>query len=122
MSNAIITVENLGKRYSLRHQTGERYTALRDVITDKAKSLFRRNSRKASRVNGPPQRLNSSTSPAFARSGAAGNFFFQLLRMSAFESPAVASHPLRQRFSPSCRALRAGSSFLEDPYCPLRGQ
>lgn len=43
MSDPIISVENLGKKYSLRHQRSERYTALRDVLTDKAKSLFRRN-------------------------------------------------------------------------------
>ena len=49
MSEAIITVENLGKKYSLRHETGERYTALRDVIANKAASLFRRNGRKARR-------------------------------------------------------------------------
>ncbi len=35
----IIKVENLGKKYILRHQAKERYVALRDVITDKAKSL-----------------------------------------------------------------------------------
>ena len=46
MSDTIISVENLGKRYSLRHQTGQRYTALRDVITDKARSFFRRNGNK----------------------------------------------------------------------------
>ncbi len=40
MSDAIITVQGLGKKYSIRHQTSERYTALRDVITDKARSLF----------------------------------------------------------------------------------
>jgi hypothetical protein len=45
MSEAIITVENLGKRYMLRHQRNERYTALRDVIAEKAKNLFRRNGR-----------------------------------------------------------------------------
>src|SRR5437660_7182429 len=43
MSETIITVENLGKKYSIRHQRNKRYTALRDVITDKAKSFFRRN-------------------------------------------------------------------------------
>src|SRR5205085_7942847 len=43
MSDTIISVENLGKKYSIRHQRNERYTALRDVITDKAKSLFRGN-------------------------------------------------------------------------------
>jgi lipopolysaccharide transport system ATP-binding protein len=39
----IISVENLGKKYSIRHERNEPYTALRDVITDKAKSFFRRN-------------------------------------------------------------------------------
>jgi hypothetical protein len=40
MSDPIITVENLGKRYSLRHQT-ERYTALRDVIARRATAPLR---------------------------------------------------------------------------------
>jgi hypothetical protein len=43
-SDVIIRVENLGKRYSLSHLRDQRYVALRDVITDKAKNLFRRNS------------------------------------------------------------------------------
>jgi lipopolysaccharide transport system ATP-binding protein len=47
VSDTIITVENLGKKYSLQHQRGERYTALRDVLTERAKSLFRRNSDKS---------------------------------------------------------------------------
>src|SRR5438067_2039786 len=42
MSDTIISVENLGKKYSIRHQRNERYTALRDVITDKARSFFSR--------------------------------------------------------------------------------
>jgi lipopolysaccharide transport system ATP-binding protein len=42
MSEAIIIVENLGKKYRLQHQVGrQRYTALRDVIADKFKGLFR---------------------------------------------------------------------------------
>ena len=45
MSDAIISVENLGKKYLLRHQSSERYTALRDVLTDKAKRLFQWNGR-----------------------------------------------------------------------------
>jgi lipopolysaccharide transport system ATP-binding protein len=40
MSDAIITVENLGKCYRLHHQQRERYTALRDVITERVKGLF----------------------------------------------------------------------------------
>jgi ABC-type polysaccharide/polyol phosphate transport system ATPase subunit len=42
MAAPIITVEHLGKRFRLRHQQAERYTALRDVMADKVKGLFRR--------------------------------------------------------------------------------
>jgi len=41
--SAAIRVENLGKKYILRHQPGKgrhRYVALRDVLAHKAKSLF----------------------------------------------------------------------------------
>ena len=41
MSDAIITVEGLSKRFMLTHQTHGRYTALRDVITEKARSLVK---------------------------------------------------------------------------------
>lgn len=42
MSDWIIKVENLCKRYRLRHQQeGHRYIALRDVIADRFKRLFR---------------------------------------------------------------------------------
>jgi len=39
MSDTIIQAENLGKKYILRHKPKEPYTALRDVITQKAVSL-----------------------------------------------------------------------------------
>jgi lipopolysaccharide transport system ATP-binding protein len=42
MSDVIISVENLGKRYSLRHLRDQRYVALRDVLVEKATGLFRR--------------------------------------------------------------------------------
>jgi lipopolysaccharide transport system ATP-binding protein len=41
MAAPIITVERLGKRFTLRHQQPERYTALRDVMADKVKGIFR---------------------------------------------------------------------------------
>jgi lipopolysaccharide transport system ATP-binding protein len=41
MGDPIIRVENLGKKYLLDHQQQERYTALRDVLSDRAKALFR---------------------------------------------------------------------------------
>jgi len=39
MSDTVIRVENLGKKYIIGHQKQERYTALRDVITNKVKSV-----------------------------------------------------------------------------------
>lgn len=41
MSESVIRVENLGKKYIIGHQKRERYTALRDVIAHSAKSLGR---------------------------------------------------------------------------------
>src|SRR5215210_1545294 len=41
MSDVAIRVAGLGKKYRIRHQRPERYVALRDVITDKVRGLFR---------------------------------------------------------------------------------
>ncbi|MEB3123595.1 MAG: ABC transporter ATP-binding protein [Snowella sp.] len=41
MSDTVIEVENLSKKYIIGHQKQERYTALRDVIADGAKSFWR---------------------------------------------------------------------------------
>ena len=49
MSAPIITVEELSKSYVLRHQQQERYTALRDVMANKARSIFRSSGPKATR-------------------------------------------------------------------------
>ena len=37
--NTVIRVENLGKKYLIRHEKRERYTALRDVMASKFKSF-----------------------------------------------------------------------------------
>ena len=42
MSDTVIRVENLGKKYVIGHQRQERYVALRDVMANGAKSLGRR--------------------------------------------------------------------------------
>ena len=44
MSDSVISVENLGKRYRIRHQQqgGMRYKALRDVLADRTKSVGKR--------------------------------------------------------------------------------
>lgn len=39
MGRVIIKVENVGKSYLLRHRQPEKYTALRDVLVDKVKSV-----------------------------------------------------------------------------------
>jgi lipopolysaccharide transport system ATP-binding protein len=39
MSSSIITVDNIGKCYQISHERQEKYTALRDVLADKAKSI-----------------------------------------------------------------------------------
>ncbi|NET72235.1 MAG: ABC transporter ATP-binding protein [Sphaerospermopsis sp. SIO1G2] len=39
MSDTVIKVENLGKKYIIGHQSKERYTALRDVLANQIKSL-----------------------------------------------------------------------------------
>ncbi|MBI2716570.1 MAG: ABC transporter ATP-binding protein [Rhizobiales bacterium] len=40
MSDIAIKIEGLGKKYRIRHQRPERYTTLRDVMTDKVRNLF----------------------------------------------------------------------------------
>jgi len=68
MSETLISVENLGKHYTLRHsRNGERYTALRDVIARKAAAPFRAISEK--------MRLRSGNngSDFHGSSGSAGN-------------------------------------------------
>ena len=42
MSDTIIQVENLGKKYLIKHQQHGGYTALRDVIADKVKSFAKK--------------------------------------------------------------------------------
>lgn len=42
MADTVITVENLGKKYRIAHQAGrQRYTALRDVLTEKVAAPLR---------------------------------------------------------------------------------
>ena len=50
MSDTVIKVENLSKKYIIGHQKQERYTALRDVIADGAKSFWRSLSGGGSRI------------------------------------------------------------------------
>ena len=66
-SGVVISVENLGKKYRIRHQKPERYTALRDVLADKFTAPWRalastlRNAGKATNGNGSNPPAPSST-------------------------------------------------------------
>jgi len=42
MSNHVITVEGLGKKFVIGHQSKEKYTALRDVVANNVKSVYNR--------------------------------------------------------------------------------
>lgn len=41
MSNIVIKVQNLGKKYQIRHEVGKRYQTLREAIVRKGKALVR---------------------------------------------------------------------------------
>jgi lipopolysaccharide transport system ATP-binding protein len=49
VSEVAISVDGLGKKYRMRHQRAERYVALRDVIAEKTRAVFR-----AREANGAP--------------------------------------------------------------------
>jgi lipopolysaccharide transport system ATP-binding protein len=53
MSDIVISIENVGKRYTLNHKgNGERYTTLRDVIAREAAAPFKAIGKKIRRLNG----------------------------------------------------------------------
>ena len=58
MSDTVIRVENLGKKYTIGQQQGERYTALRDVIANGTKGI-------AGRFRGGKGKKQDSTSEDF---------------------------------------------------------
>ena len=63
MSNVVISVEKLGKCYRIKHQADRpRYTALRDVIAEKVRSIFARPAK--SEVRGQRSEVSDPT-PGF---------------------------------------------------------
>jgi len=56
MSDTIIQVENIGKKYLLRHQAKDRYISLRDVIASKAASIRKRLINSGDRKEADPTR------------------------------------------------------------------
>jgi lipopolysaccharide transport system ATP-binding protein len=66
MSNWIIKVEGLGKKYQIRHQAErQRYVALRDVIAERVTRLFRSSLRKLDREEGPGDVARRSSTEEF---------------------------------------------------------
>ncbi|MEL6457016.1 MAG: polysaccharide ABC transporter ATP-binding protein [Cyanobacteria bacterium J06621_15] len=59
MSDTVIRVENLGKKYIIGHQKQERYTALRDVIVNQVKSLGKL-------IQNPKSKIQNSTEEFWA--------------------------------------------------------
>jgi lipopolysaccharide transport system ATP-binding protein len=57
MSDTIISVENLGKKYIIGHQQQEQYTALRDVVANGLKSFNHRFN--PFKTHSPPSTLHS---------------------------------------------------------------
>jgi lipopolysaccharide transport system ATP-binding protein len=79
MSDTVITVENLGKRYSIRHQAERQaYVALRDVLAQKCAAPFRALSRRKQR-SGPTSTLETlSSDPALELRHAGSENFWAL--------------------------------------------
>ncbi len=69
MSDNVIKVDNLSKKYIISHQRQEHYTALRDVIANKAKGMFNRGivqPFKRLTSNSTVQQFNNSTEEFYA--------------------------------------------------------
>jgi lipopolysaccharide transport system ATP-binding protein len=83
MGDAIISVENLGKKYRIQHQAeGRRYVALRDVIAEKAKGFFKK------LKSGNSENLKSGNNvsvSAFQRSSVSSSEDFWALKDVSFE-------------------------------------
>jgi lipopolysaccharide transport system ATP-binding protein len=55
MTETVIQVENLAKRYIIGHQRQERYTALRDVIANRARALGKKLTGREQKTEATPQ-------------------------------------------------------------------
>lgn len=97
MSDVIISVENLGKKYRIQHQAeGRRDVALRDVIAEKAKGFFKKLKLKESKA----EKLKSGNISAF-----------QPVSVSDFKNVSASQ---RFRFFVECQPFRisACQSFI----------
>src|SRR5438552_10053131 len=84
-SDTIIRVENLGKRYSLRHLRDQRYVALRDVLVEKATGLFRRRRNGRSKIEDGSSEYASPTPNSQLPSPRSSKEDFWALKNVSFE-------------------------------------
>jgi hypothetical protein len=89
--NTVIKVENLSKKYIISHQRQERFTALRDVITDKFKALGKRLKAKGKGPYHSPFALRPSPSSQTQKMEFVPNIF------GVFTSPDKDEHWLSER-------------------------
>jgi len=73
MANTIIQVENLSKKYLIKHQQQGSYTALRDVVTEKTKSI-------SSRILTPWKHKKEAAKPSTEEFWALKNVNFEIKR------------------------------------------
>lgn len=83
MSDVILAIEGLGKRYSLRYQTHRPYTALRDVIASRTVAPIRALSTKLKEWKSQDRASHSSTETPLASRGSMQDFW--ALRNVSFE-------------------------------------
>ena len=87
MSDTVVSVESLGKKYRIRHQQqGQRYVALRDVLVDKTRGVFQKlkcGKLKTRNQNSNPNSICSFNSPLSAFPPSAEDFW--ALRDVSFE-------------------------------------
>jgi lipopolysaccharide transport system ATP-binding protein len=61
MSEPVISIENLGKKYRINHQVErQRYVALRDIITEKARGLFQTFAGRSKNQKAAPNSLSAA--------------------------------------------------------------
>ena len=113
MSDVVISVEHLGKRYRIAHQAErQRYTALRDVIADRAKSLFRRVTAKGKALSAKGDAVTAKGKALSAR-GQKGN----ALPLALSASPAA---PSPSPSAPSSSLLALSPSPTAEDFWALK--
>ena len=107
--NTVIKVENLSKKYLIRHQQKERYTALRDVMANNVKRFGRKIFSRFTFHHS-----QSSNSPFTIHHSQSSNSLFTIHRSQSSNSPFTIHHsPFTA--SEEFYALRDVSFEITDP-------